>query len=120
MSKELFSVSIPIKLPSAANFSEHWANKSKRHKSQCNWVLAGIGRHRHHIPLPCKVILTRVSPRKLDDDNLAFAFKNIRDFVADLIIPGLAPGRADGDPRITWQYEQKKEKDCKIIITVIT
>lgn len=57
---------------------------------------------------PCHVILTRIAPKQLDDDNLVSALKNARDVVSDRLKPGLAAGRADGDKDITWQYEQKK------------
>lgn len=53
---------------------------------------------------PMVVTFTRVSPRKLDDDNLAFAFKGIRDEVAAYF------GMDDADPRIEWRYAQAKGK----------
>jgi hypothetical protein len=36
------------------------------------------------------------------------AFKKIRDILADYMITELAPGRADGDPRLDWHYSQEK------------
>jgi len=75
---------------------------------------------RPEITLPCKIVLTRVSPRSLDTDNLPCAFKWIRDAIADLIIPGLAPGRADGDELIEWVYEQEKQSQRCTKITILT
>ena len=62
-----------------------------------------------HITPPCRVTLTRIAPRDLDEhDNLPAAFKTIIDAIADRLVPGLAPGRADGDKRITWEFAQRK------------
>jgi hypothetical protein len=88
-----------MRLPSTANLREHWAAKAKRaseHRAAARMVLGTRARGF----VPAIVTLTRVAPRRLDDDNLAAAFKNIRDGVADAI------GVDDRDPRITWLYEQ--------------
>ena len=51
---------------------------------------------------PWVVTLTRYGVRYLDDDNLAAAFKRIRDGVADAL------GVDDGDRRrIRWEYVQR-------------
>lgn len=98
---------IPIRTVSEANSSEHWSKKSARHKKQKKWVriyMNGKGIHP-----PCHIKLTRIAPRKLDkDDNLPTSFKYIKDYIADVIKPGLAPGRADDDETITWDYAQEK------------
>jgi hypothetical protein len=60
-----------------------------------------------NVVFPCRVRLTRIGPRKLDEDSFIYSFKYVRDEVADLLIPGLARGRADGDKRITWEYVQE-------------
>lgn len=67
---------------------------------------------------PVKITLTRQAPRSLDDDNLCSAFKWARDCIADLIVPGLAPGRADNTKGLTFSYDQEKSKanGFKIII----
>lgn len=51
--------------------------------------------------------MIRSGPRKLDYDNMVYAFKGIRDAVADLMLPGLAEGKADGDERLEWAYNQE-------------
>ena len=38
---------------------------------------------------------------------MVYAFKGIRDAVADLILPGLPDGKADGDERLEWAYNQE-------------
>jgi hypothetical protein len=51
---------------------------------------------------PVDVVLTRISPRKLDTDNLARAFKAVRDQVSFWI------GVNDADERVHWIYRQEK------------
>lgn len=71
-------------------------------RSECKTAL-------HSRLLPCNVRLTRIG-RRLDDDNLRGALKYIRDAIAELLVPGLAIGRADDDERINWEYNQEKGK----------
>ena len=108
--KTFFSGFIPLHLISSANKKEHWAIKHRRDKVQREAALLHINKYRDLIELPCVIKLIRVSPRKLDDDNLAYAFKGIRDSVCSFIIPGLAPGRADDDKRLQIEYAQ--QSDC--------
>jgi hypothetical protein len=54
------------------------------------------------------ITFTRLAPRTLDYDNLVAAFKGARDTVADILIPGLAPGRADDSDQIEFEYGQEK------------
>ncbi len=60
------------------------------------------------IVLPISVDLIRYSPRKLDDDNLIYAFKPVRDILAQLIFPGSKSGQKDNSPLISWHYAQAK------------
>ena len=108
------SIFIPIKTVSEANLKEHWRVSHKRHSQQKNVIHFEL--IVRYIPrqLPVVVTLTRVSPRALDDDNLLYALKYIRDAVAEHFVPGLPPGRADNDPRITWKYAQDKQKDAGV------
>ena len=84
-------ITIPMELPSAANLREHWAAKAKRVKAQrtkVQWALAYRDREmlELHAALArgqlLDVAFVRVAPRALDDDNLASAFKAIRDELA--------------------------------------
>jgi hypothetical protein len=65
--------------------------------------------------------MIRLSSRELDDDNLASAFKWIRDELSECLIPEARKtyinargrvqeikGRADSDKRIKWLYGQEK------------
>lgn len=113
------SISLRVRSPNELN-AMHW---SKRHKN--TKVQKQLTRfHLNNVMaksegLPCTVKLTRYGPRKLDYDNLLGAFKAIRDEVADYLIPGLAPGQADGDERITWQYEQESAKSHGYEIEIV-
>lgn len=84
-------------------------------------IVAALRPHRKYIILPATITFTRIAPRTLDEDNHLSAFKHLRDSVADILIPGLKPGRADGDKRLTWRYVQErgkvKEHAIKIEIT---
>lgn len=111
---------LPIKIVSELNLREHWTAKHRRNKKLRLRLTIAFLPFRHTITLPCCVTLTRVSVRSLDSDNLMGAFKSIRDYIADLIIPGLKMGRADADHRITWIYMQEKAAPkiyaCRILI----
>lgn len=92
------------------------SDRTKTQRSAARMALAGSGwRERlEHSSTPDKdrivVLLTRVSPRNLDDDNLAGALKAVRDGVAD------AFGINDRDPRVVWlvDWEQGKKHEVKI------
>ena len=101
-------VKVPIRLRSEANLQEHWSKKHKRKKDIKRAILialAGVEKP----SLPCYITLTRIAPRSLDSaDNMGMACKSAIDTVADWLIPGLAPGRADGDPELKFELKQKK------------
>jgi len=103
-----------IKIPNlktvSPNLKEHWGKSSKRHSDQRLLLRCFLKMHLKPEILPCTITLTRIAPRQLDYDNLVTSFKHCRDTIADMLIPGLAFGRADGDARITWNYEQRRDK----------
>lgn len=98
-------VSIPIKLSGPNKHGSapgHWSQEAKDRKRQrtvVSWGLRGCVK----VPLPATVLLVRVAPRPLDGDNLAAAFKAIRDEVA----AWLGCGDGPKDP-ITWAYHQQR------------
>lgn len=92
-----------VRTVSEANFREHWASKMRRKKAQQRevsfvWRALGI-----KVKLPAVITFTRHSPHLLDSDNLAGAFKHVRDQVAREI------GIDDGDPAVEWRTEQVRE-----------
>ena len=103
---------VPIKTVSEANSSEHWTVSRKRHRTQQFFIRALFHGLKHSIQLPCKITLTRLNSRLLDEkDNLPMSFKWISDEISECLIPekrkfyvknGKAipiKGRADDDKR---------------------
>ena len=87
---------------STTNEREHWAVKAGRAKKEREAALLKLQSKGRPPELPVTVELTRHGVRLLDDDNLAAAFKSVRDGVADWL------GVDDGDARITWVVKQRK------------
>ena len=113
------TVTMPMTLPSVANGSHgHWSTRAKRVKAQRNYVKLALIDARvaakvlvpgsHWVVPPMVVTLTRIAPRALDDDNLAYAFKAVRDEVAAYF------GVNDNDPRIEWVYRQERGKPASV------
>lgn len=95
--------SIPIRLPSLANTRLHWrrmASLKKKQKVATSIAMVEADGVRH-LSMPLLVTITRVGPRKLDDDNLAGACKYVRDQIATTV------GIDDGSDLYTWRYEQR-------------
>jgi hypothetical protein len=115
-----YVLDIPVKTVSEANKSnEHWTVKSKRHNLQHRYVKLFYRKLSVLPKLPCHLILIRISPRKLDDDNLLASLKYIRDAIADCIIPYFPKGFADSSPLLTWSYSQEKGKPKEYAIRII-
>lgn len=90
-------IELPLRIESVANLRESWQARHRRAKAHRAAALA-IPAH----PLPCVVTLVRVGPRKLDGDNLQGGFKALRDGIAQRL------GVDDADPRVTWEYQQRR------------
>jgi hypothetical protein len=102
---------IPIRLPSLSNERFHWrtlARIKKKQKEATMYCMIGLV-----IPqLPLVVTITRIGPRKLDDDNLASACKYVRDQIAKQI------GVDDGSSDYTWLYSQRIGKNLRYGVDV--
>lgn len=108
----------PMKLPSVANMRDHWGRTHRRKKEQRQqiaWELkaAMLNQGLRKPSLPVAVHLTRIAPRSLDEgDNLAMAFKTVRDEIADWL------GVDDGSKWVDFVYHQRKgkpkEQACEI------
>jgi hypothetical protein len=107
---------LPLALKSEANDFSHWRIKDKRKQVlKMHFKLCAL--RSKIIPLPVTVEFTRISPRFLDEeDNLRIAFKTVKDYVADFLIPGKRMGQADSDKRIKWKYNQEKGKPQRFTI----
>ena len=95
-------VSRTMRIVSGANLREHFRVKHLRVKGE-RAVGFGIGVEiSRAVELPIVLTLTRIAPRKLDSDNLQYAFKAIRDGIA------AAYGVKDNDDTvIDWRYSQR-------------
>lgn len=111
---------IPVRTVSEANSSEHWVKKANRHKIQ-KWMVMKVFRDNNFsFKLPVEITIIRIAPNKLDkEENLPMSVKYIKDYIADQLIPGKAPGRADDSKEITWKYDQKKGRVRQNIVEVI-
>lgn len=92
---------IDLKIASTANQRLSWRQKAKvtqSHRQRAKNALAAVA-----MPPapPLTVVLTRIGPKTLDSDNLAYAFKAVRDGVADWL------GVDDGSDQLDWQYCQR-------------
>jgi hypothetical protein len=110
---------LPLRTKSEANCFEHWTKKHKRHQGQRLAISQAIFPVRGQIPLPCKILLTRLAPKTLDKhDNLPMSFKYIVDAICSIITGNYKPGKADGDERISINYDQIISKEYGIIIEI--
>lgn len=91
---------IHIRTVSLTNQREHWTKRHRRAAEQ-RFVVGAIIGNRIRGLVPCEVILTRIAPKRLDDDNLQGALKSVRDQIAQCL------GVDDRDPRVGWNYFQK-------------
>lgn len=102
-------VTLPMRLSNPLNGSQGFsrgatfaaAKKRKQHRDVTRWSLLGV-LLAEGVKLPVDVTITRIAPRKLDDDNLAASAKSVRDGIADAL------GCKDNDPRVTWTYAQER------------
>ena len=102
----LIDILVPVRIVSEANSRDHWRKSAVRKKShRSTAMLLCRAAHNWQVPNPnrnYRVLMTRIAPRQLDDDNLASGFKATRDGIAD------AMGIDDGSPRIRWDYSQER------------
>lgn len=102
---------INVRVHNEANSSDHWSKKHHRHRKQQSAIKREFLKERPTIQPPFNVILTRISPRKLDEhDNLPISMKWVVDAIANWFYPGKAAGRADDTSEIKWEYKQEKGK----------
>ena len=113
---------LPLKTVSESNRSEHWTVSSKRHRQQQFFIRSLFRAEAQEIPIPCEILLVRVSNRFLDaEENLPMAFKWIKDEIGACLFPEKVvvyrkkggkyasnKGHADSDPRVKWKYSQEK------------
>jgi len=106
---------MPICVISEANTREHWTKRAKRRVAQQKEFSALWRKRAPSIVLPCKIIFTRYASRLLDSDNLAGAFKFVRDQFAREV------GIDDGSAYFEFEYRQEKlpKRECYISIEIL-
>jgi hypothetical protein len=98
----MHKITFPIKTVSEANQREHWRKKHDRKKSQQLDFTIFWRKAKPAVELPARFVFTRYSCRLLDSDNLAGAFKHVRDQLAKEI------GIDDGSDKLTFVYQQER------------
>lgn len=95
-------VEFDLKVVSEANQREHWSAKLKRKNTQqcVAWTVLCF----YNPPTGKLTITLTRHGRRMDSDNLAGAFKHVRDTIAFWL------QRDDGDPSLTWIYNQEPGK----------
>jgi hypothetical protein len=95
-------VLVPHRIVSLANHRGHWRARAaavKQARRATALSLAQFGAWRPS--RPCVVTMTRIAPRRLDDDNLAGACKPVRDEIA-----AWAGWPSDALEDVTWVCKQ--------------
>lgn len=102
-----FTLTVPMTVKSEANQRDHFAVRLRRKHQQQTALLVAFA----SVPIlhrccsfPVMVTMTHIG-RRMDGDNLQSAWKAGRDWIAQFIL-----GVDDGDPRVTWKYEQRAGK----------
>lgn len=106
-------ITLPIRITNPLNGSHgHWRGVAKRRRAERSVAAMAVPAG---LKPPLVVHLTRIAPRKFDDDNLGAAFKSVRDGIADKV------GVDDGSAQIAFKYAQRrgnpKEYAIEILIT---
>jgi hypothetical protein len=110
MSIEIY---LPLRTRTPGNGRRHWAVDAKEAREQRNVSKLFVrGTSRVLPPFPVKVTLTRIGPRKMDQQNLGGALKHIIDGIAD------AYGVDDGDERWEFIFKQEKNKDYGVRVLI--
>ena len=116
-----FTVTAPVRVVSEMNVRGHWSARKRRFHEQQEAVAACLANLRGAEATAAyllqtggtaRVTLTRLGGQRLDGDNLASAFKAVRDCVARRL------GVDDGDPAVEWEYAQEPGGPEGIRITV--
>ena len=106
-------IQIPLRLESKANARLHWSMRAREaaHERRIVRVLM----HGKKPPaLPVVVTLIRIGVRNLDADNLAAAFKAVRDEVAVWLGADDKPGSGIG-----WVYAQRRGKPKEYAVEIV-
>lgn len=103
-------IEIPVTIVSEMNRRDGWRARKRRFDAQVMALHYAWTSERTRNPvtlaqlvtLPVSVLLTRIAPQRMDDDNLRSGWKGLRDYIASRL------ERDDADPSIRWDYDQEK------------
>ncbi len=98
----LLAFIVPVRTVSETNMREHWSRRHRRASHQRFVARCVAGHDWRQRWDACTVHLTRIAPRRLDAGNNAASMKAVQDGICDAL------GIDDGDPRIGWEYHQRK------------
>lgn len=104
----VLTVTLPLRTGLGLNARQHWAKRSKGAKAERESARLLMPQH----PVPCTVLLTRVSPGTLDDDNLRGSLKAVRDGIAERL------GVVDNSPLVRWEYAQQRARAWGVKVSV--
>lgn len=100
-----------LRLDATPNARAHWtatAKKRARERAVIDAALARIERPAG----PWRVVITRVGPRAMDDDNCTASAKGCRDAVAAWL------GIDDGDDRVVWTVRGEVAKGYAVRVQI--
>lgn len=104
---------LPIRTVSESNAHEHWRKRAKRAKEH-RYTTALMCRANLAKPsIPCRIRLTRIAPRKLDQGNYPGSLKHVQDGVADWI--GIDDRH---DHLVKYEYDQKRGQPREYAVMV--
>lgn len=95
-----------------------WDHSRKQRAAVAAVLLTTRGIDRSRVKTIVMTSLYAREPHKMDSDNLAAAFKAVRDEIA-LFLTGIGNGRGDGDDRFRWVYLQRKSQEVGIEVGLI-
>lgn len=108
-------ISIPMKAESTSNKREHHMARATRSKRERNAAALLTKPQVRQLRGPkLVVLLTRVAPNELDDDNLRGSLKAFRDGVA------VALRVDDSTPLVRWDYSQRKGSEPREYAVEVT
>lgn len=102
-------VDVHLKSPNALSNENHYTRAHRRAKEQ-KATLDSLSLYEppNMAVSTCTILITRLGSRKLDDDNLAYCAKSVRDAIASWLTVD------DADQRLTWKYDQQVVRQRKV------
>lgn len=84
-----------LRLDATLNARAHWSQTARKRAKERAVIDAALA-HVNRTEGPWRITISRIGPRRMDDDNVTASAKGVRDAVARWL------GIDDGDERATW------------------